>query len=296
VEWQVIPDSATAVAALLNGEVDWLQNAATDLLDRLRTARRGVDIRSLDPGGAISVMRFNHLFPPFDNPAVRRAVLSAIDQTEFMTAAMGEDRSFWYVPCGVFSPKTPMASDAGIEALTGPRDTARAKRLLAEAGYKGERVVMLGATDYPVTNALALVGADLLRRIGMNVDFQSVDWGTTIQRRASRKPLAEGGWSIFYANISGVNNFDPAGHLGLRANGDGAWFGWPKSDPIEALRAAWLEAPDLQERQRICAEIQLQAFQDVPFIPLGCQYQPSASRGLTGMRRGFIQFYDVRRA
>ena len=87
-----------------------------------------------------------------------------------------------------------------------------------------------------------------------------------------------------------------AGHLGLRGNGEAAWPGWPTSPEIEALRAAWLEAPDQPSRMKICEAIQLRAWIDVPYIPLGAQYQPNAySRNLSAPRIGFVQGYDVRR-
>jgi ABC-type transport system substrate-binding protein len=159
-----------------------------------------------------------------------------------------------------------------------------------------ERVVMLGASDYASINAQSQVGAALLRKIGMNVDLRQTDWGTTVRRRGNRKPPAEGGWSIFYSNISGVNNFDPAGHLGLRGNGAGAWFGWPNSPRIEAPRTEFLFAPDVETRRRICEDIQRQAFIDVPYVPLGAQYQPTAfNKAITPPRIGFPQFYDIRR-
>ncbi len=294
VEWQVIPDASTAVSALMNGEVDWVQNPAPDLLDLIRT-NRNMKVWGLDPAGGIGVMRFNHLFPPFDNPAVRRALLGAVDQAEFMTAAAGNDRSLWKDRVGVFSPGTPMATEAGIEVLTGPREPAAVRQALAAAGYRNERVVMLGASDYPATNGPALVGADALRQVGMNVDFQQVDWGTTIQRRASKQQPDKGGWNIFFTYLNGTNNFDPAGQLGLRGNGADAWFGWPTAPKLEALRTEWFEAPDAAAQKRICEQIQVQFWQDVPYIPLGCLYAPTAHhRGLTGMRNGFVQFYDVK--
>jgi peptide/nickel transport system substrate-binding protein len=274
--------------------VDWAQNPAPDLLDMIRANPR-MKVWNLDPAGGIAIMRFNHLYPPFDNPAIRRALLGAIDQAEFMTAAAGTDRSLWKDNVGVFSPDTPMASTVGLEELTGPRDFAAVRRALEEAGYKGTPVVMLGASDYPATNGPALVGADTLRKVGMNVDFQQVDWGTTIQRRASKQPPDKGGWNIFYTYLNGTNNFDPAGHLGIRGNGGDAWFGWPTAPKLEALRAAWFEAPDQAAQKAICERIQAQFWQDVPYIPLGCLYAPTAhNKGLVGMRNGFVQFYDVR--
>jgi peptide/nickel transport system substrate-binding protein len=295
VEWHVIPDAATAVNALVNGEVDWVQQPAADLLPVIRANARLTTIL-LEPGGSLALMRFNHLYPPFDNPAIRRALLWGIDQAEFETASLGEDRSLWKDNVGFFSPGTPMANSAGMEVLTAPRDLDRVRRELKAAGYDNRPVVMLGATDYPALQGLALVGADLLRKVGMNVDFQSVDWGTTVQRRNSRKPPAEGGWNIFYSSITGVNNFDPAGHLGLRGNGAAAWPGWPTSPEIEALRAAWLEAPTQEDRKRICERIQLRAWIDVPYIPLGSQYQPNAyTKSISTPRIGFVQGYDVKR-
>ena len=195
----------------------------------------------------------------------------------------------------MFSPGTPMATEAGIEVMASKRDLTRCKRELEAAGYKGERVVLLGASDYPTTNAMALVAADALKRVGMNVDFQAVDWGTVVQRRASKNPPDKGGWNVFFTYLNGTNNFDPAGQLGIRGNGAKAWFGWPDLPKLEQLRDAWFDAPDLAAQKQICEQIQLQVWQDVPYIPLGCTYFPTAWRkGLTGMRIGFPQFYDVR--
>ena len=172
----------------------------------------------------------------------------------------------------------------------------KGKQLLKESGYKGERVVMLGAVDYPASNARSLVGVDLLKRLGMNVDYQAVDWGTTIQRRAKKDPIDKGGWSIFFTDLTGTNNFDPAAHLGLRANGDRAWFGWPDNPKIEALRSAWFDARGLEEQKAICAELQVEFMKAPAHMPLGCNYLPTAfSKSITGVRMGFPQFYDVRR-
>ena len=294
VEWHVIPDGSTAVNALMSGEVDWVQNPAVDLLPVLRGNAR-IQFRP-DVIGGISIMRFNCLHPPFDNPAIRRALLGAIDQAEFMTASMGEDRLLWKDRVGLFTPGTPLASEAGLEKLIGPRDLARVRAEIVAAGYKGERVVMLGAVDYPASNARALVGVDLLKRLGMNVDYQAVDWGTTIQRRAKKDPVDKGGWSIFFTDLTGTNNFDPAANLGLRANGGRAWFGWPDNPKIEALRAAWFDAADLGEQKRICEALQVEFMNAPAHMPLGCNYLPTAfTRGITPVRMGFPQFYDVKR-
>ena len=295
VEWQVIPDAGTAANALASGEVDWWQSPTPDLQGMLR-GKPGIATQVLDPGGGLGCLRFNHLYPPFDNAAVRRALLGAVDQTEVMTAVAGDERALWKDHVGVFSPGTPMATDVGTDAVVGRRDFAAVRRALAAAGYAGEKVTFLDPTDYPATHAMALVMADAFTKCGLNVDLVSTDWGTLVQRRSSRKPPAEGGWNVFVTYLNGTNNLDPASQLGLRGNGDGAWFGWATAPRLEELRARWFEAPDLAAQQRICAEIQRQFFVDVPYLPLGAYYEATATRGLQGMRMGFPQFYDVQRA
>ena len=63
--------------------------------------------------------------------------------------------------------------------------------------------------------------------------------------------------------------------------------GWPDSPRIEELRRAWLDAGDLAEQRRIAAELQMQVWRDVPFIPMGEYWQTTAYRkGLTGIIPG----------
>jgi peptide/nickel transport system substrate-binding protein len=292
VVWNIIPDQATAAAALTAGEIDWLEYTNNDLrpmLDRNRALRtRLVDDLTT------TILRFNWLQPPFDNPAIRRALLGMVVQSDFMTAAYGDDPAAWVANAGFFTSNSPMASKAGMEALGSRRDMAKVKRDLAAAGYAGEKVVLLQAADYPSLKALAEVAADELRQVGINVDVQSGDWGTVSTRRANRGPLDKGGWSIFVTGLG--NALDPGGHLGLRANGAKAWFGWPDSPRLEALRQDWIAAPDVRAQAAICADIQRQAFLDVPCIPLGEYRGLTAHRAdLSGFAQGAPLFFGVKR-
>jgi peptide/nickel transport system substrate-binding protein len=136
IEWRIIPDAATASAALQSGEVDWWETPLADLLPLLRRDRN-ITLEQMNPLGDIGILRFNHLHKPFDNPEVRRAVASAMSQGDYMQAVVGEDSTLWK-HAGFFTPGTPMASDVGLEAMKGPRDLEAAKRALAAAGYNGE--------------------------------------------------------------------------------------------------------------------------------------------------------------
>jgi len=294
VEWHVQPDYATKAAAMQAGEMDWWENPPADLLPLLRKANITVEIT--DRTGTPFLLRPNHLYPPFDKPAVRRALLGAIDQSAYMIAMQGEDTSLWSVPCGFFPPVSPLASNAGMSVLTGKRDYAAVKKALEAAGYQGEKVVLMGATDQPANYPLAEIAADMLKRVGVNVDYQATDWGMVVQRRALTKPPADGGWNLFCTGFSGLDFFTPASHLPLRGNGRGAWFGWPEDPKIEALREAWFNAPDVAAQKKVGEEAQLQAFENVPYYPLGLAQLPTAFLpAITGVPEGFPIFWNVRR-
>ena len=287
---RVIPDASTATASLQKGEVDWLGDVSPDLSPLLkRDPNLVVQVNDLIGGEAI--LRFNALHPPFNNPAVRRAVLPAINQAEFMSAAFGDDRTLWRDKVGVWSHGKPMSTDVGVEVMAG--DIAKARRLLAETDYKGETIIMLAAADYPLLSACAQVGADLFRRIGFKVDLQTMDFGTQTVRRANKAPPAQGGWNAFFNLFNGFNRFDPAAHLGITSS----WAGWPKIPEIEALRDVWFDAPDLAGRQKVARDIQTLVWRDVPYAPVGSFYSVTAfKKNLVGVQRHGANFFNVRRA
>ncbi|WP_370688662.1 ABC transporter substrate-binding protein [Roseomonas sp. GC11] len=295
VEWHVLPDPSTAAAALRAGEVDWWEAPPFDLLPAL-ARDRAIRTAVPDPTGYIGTMRLNHLHPPFNNPALRRALLPALRQADFMQAVAGEVADGWRDGVGFFCPDTPMASTAGLEALTAPRDLERARRDVAASGYRGEKAVLLAPSDFPTLKALGDVAADLLQRLGIQVDYQSLDWGSTLSRLTKMEPVEQGGWSVFSTYWAGMDQLDPAVHSSLRANGRAGPRGWPSSEKLEALRAAWMEQSDQGERIRIAAEMQRQAFEDVPYLPLGQLLTRTAWKGLTAPPHGFALFWQIRPA
>jgi peptide/nickel transport system substrate-binding protein len=115
-----------------------------------------------------------------------------------------------------------------------------------------------------------------LRKLGLNVELATSDWGTLVTRRASKKPIAEGGWNVFGTDFLGAEMLNPWLNPPLPANGDKAWFGWPKDDVLEALRNDWLHENDSEVRQEIAGKIQKRAFESVPYIPTG-QYSPKTA-------------------
>lgn len=295
VEWHIDPDQTSACEALQTGEFDWVEYPLDDLMPTLRRDRN-ITVRNIGTLGYWGILRPNCIYPPFDNPAIRRALLGAIDQREFMTAAIGTDQSKWHVPTGYFPPGSPMASDVGLTALTGPRDLVRVRNDIEAAGYRGEKVVVIVPASLWRVKMFSEVAADMLRKVGMNVDEQVLDAASWARRLVSRAPPEQGGWNLFCTSLQGLDALTPASHFALRGNGDQAFAGWPTSPRLEELRDRWLDAPDPRTRRMIAAEIQAQAFIDVPYYPLGTYYPATAFRSdLTGVLDGQAIFWNVRR-
>lgn len=302
VEWHIMPDATTASAALQAGEIDWWEQPTADLFPFFMrgAAARNVQVDIINNSGLIGIFRPNHLTAPFNNPAVRRAVLTAINQMDFMTAVIGDAgvpgrANLRREGIGYFAPEGPSASNVGLEKLRKNIDAARAE--LQAAGAMGARLLLMNATDLASINAASLVGADLFRRMGFNVDLASTDWGTMVARRGSRNQIEQGGWSGFFTFWSGVDHWNPASHAAIRGNGAASWPGWPTIPALETQRDAWFNAPNDAAALAATTEMQRIAFEEVPYVPTGMYYQPTAyRRNLTGILKGQPPlFWNVRR-
>jgi peptide/nickel transport system substrate-binding protein len=290
VEWVYIPDPATTMNALANGEVDIWETPAVDMVPLMRT-NENIVIDVIDPLGTQGWLRFNHLHPPFDNPKIRQAVAMGINQETYMQAIVG-DPSLYTLCKAFFMCNSPNESTAGDQGYyEGNMEKARA--MLKEAGYDGTKVVMMQPTDIPLLNNATLVTAQFLRDMGFNLEVQAMDWSTLTSRRAEQKPVSEGGWSIFHTYSTGADTNSPVLHAGVGAGGPGrAWFGWPNDKKIEDLRDAYAREADPAKKKAIVDELQARAFEVVPFVNYGQWFQPMAWRkGLEGVLVSPVPFF-----
>ena len=296
VEWNIQPDPATAAAALQQNEVDWIEQPLIDLVPMLKKSP-GVTVKVVDPGGWVMFMAINHLYPPFDNAEIRRAIWLVLDQKAYIDSVVGDQQELGRTPNGFFSPSMPMASEVGLDILRGPRNVAKAREIVANSGYKGEPVVILAPTDQATQGQMPLVTRDMFLSMGLKVDLQSMDWGSVVARRASQKPPSEGGWHVFISVGSSLTAANPGSFLPLRGSGRQGWFGWATDPRLEELREAWFDAPDLASQRAIAEKVQLQALESVPFVPLGHMQQPAAFRSdiVDILPTAFPVFWNVRR-
>ncbi len=286
VEWITMPDAQTAVNALQSGDIDFMEVPPFDLLPALE-GNPDLKVETLNKFGFQTLGRMNFVLPPFDNVKVRRAALLAMNQKDVLDALVGNAK--YYQTCGAFFVcGTPLATEAGGETLVKGGGMAEAKKALAESGYDGTPIVIMAPGDVVTLKAQPIVAAQLLREAGFKVDLQATDWQTVVTRRASQKPVKEGGWNMFFTNWVAADVMNPAVNVSIGGRGkNGGWFGWAEDAKIEQLKEAFVRASSSDEQKKIAAEIQKEAYDQVIYIPLGQYTQPSAWRkSLTGVLDG----------
>ena len=286
VEWLYLPDSNSAVAALKNREVDLIEQLPPDFIAPLR-ADPGVHVGA--SGAYQGFMVMNHLHPPFDNVKVRQALMLAVNQERFV-AGMGYPPDLRIRHCPTyFICGSANETDAGSQPYR-TADVARAKKMLADSGYKGEKVLLLVPTDVPYLNAEALVAAQTLRSIGFNVDTNNMDWASVGARRAKKDAPDAGGWSM-YLTVAGEFDVDsPITNAYLSAACGNSLPGWPCDKDLDDLRNAWLRETDPARRREALDAFQRRAFEAVPYINVGQYSAAFAARrelkNVEGMQRG----------
>lgn len=295
VQWVSMTDQMTAVNALQNGEVDFIQQVPFDLLPMVE-ANSDVKVEVLDKLGNWTYYRFNHLHPPFNNELLRQAAMHAVGQDDVLKALVGNPK--YYKPCpAIFGCDTPYASSYGQDVVV-PSNIEKAKELLKEANYDGTPVIVLHPTDLAMVSVQPVVIASALRKAGFKVDLKTMDWQTVVTQQGNQKPASEGGWDIFSTYSTLATSGNPFGNTTVAANGTKAWAGWPDVPEIEALRLEFARATDPTERKGITDKIQKLAIDKGVVGPLGQFTVPAAySRKLSGILPSPITvFWNIEKA
>ncbi|MCW3149328.1 ABC transporter substrate-binding protein [Stutzerimonas stutzeri] len=286
VEWRYYPAQQDAVQKLIDGKVDYVESPSTRLVS-LMEGNPDITVASTDPLGNVAMARFNHQQAPFDNPGVRRAVLMAMQQDAYMSAALGDER-YWRNCYSVFPCGTPLANEAGSEVMK-QGDLTAAKQALKDAGYDGTPVVLLNPTDTPVMAAFTQVTADLLQQLGMVVEVRDMDWAALLEQRENRASVADGGWSMFHTWWNAVDLIDTSA-IAFSGDAKSGWFGWAEDAELEQLRAKAAKASGA-EKAALAAQIQQRLWDIGAFAVLGQFFEPVAFRAdLQGITSP-MQFY-----
>jgi len=275
VEWRVMPDGQTAVNALRAGEVDMVEDTASDLLSVV-SKDPNVRMVAQNPLGNQYVFRFNATAKPFDNPKIRQALFYAFNQEDFLKGVHG-DPQYYKVCKALFICGTPLATEAG---MTGKLESnfKKAREMLAEAKYDGTPIVLMHSTDLQVLTNLAPVAKSLMERAGFKVDMQSMDWQSVVARRAKKDAPTAGGWHAFLTSWVAADVLNPVGTAFLNSSCDKALFGWPCDEQMEKLRDEFARATDPAKQKAVAEQVQLRYLEVPTHIHLGQWYKPVALR------------------
>jgi peptide/nickel transport system substrate-binding protein len=271
-----IADPQTTMSALINGEIDFWENPNIDFLPLLEKAKGVKLLKTGKYGTNAGFIRLNHLHPPFNNVKARQAMYHLINQEDFLRAIVG-DPKYYRVCHGLLTCGGPYENDGGT-AFMKEYNPKKALQLLKEAGYKGEPITVLATTDHNTITPATQVLIQAMREAGINVDAQSMDWGSVVSRRAKKEPPAQGGWNIFHTWTTAFDIVNPAVNAFINSSGDKAWFGWPTSEAMEKLRTDWAREPDQAKQKKMAEQIQLLAYDEVPHVSWGQFIAPSAFR------------------
>ena len=276
VELLAIPDVATQVAALTTGEVDYLERVPAENLPTLER-NRAVRVQVTSPYGFQGVLRFNHRAPPFDDVRVRRAVMLAVNQQDYLDASAAraefQRRCLSMYGCG-----TPLETVAGMPAAP---DLEAARRALRETGIDLSRpITILHPADAPGIAALGLVSQGLLTQLGFRVELATMDLNTWFGRR--NRPE---GWHLFHTTNTVPDMQSPLQNPFML--GDGSFAGWPVDAGLERLRAEFAATPT----RELAAAIHARAAEAGFYMPLGQFTAASAWRAeLQGVLPGPAMF------
>ena len=174
VRFLVIPDEAAAKAALIAGNIDILPDARSRDVPDLRA--RGYTIDSA-PTMDLQAVLLQTRDPVFSDVRMRRAVALAIDVPELVRAVTeGSARaSRSPIPPGS-SFFTPAMGEVPA------RNLAEARRLAAEAGYRGQPIKILTTRRYEAFYEIAVLVQDMAREAGINFELEVLEWATQLDR------------------------------------------------------------------------------------------------------------------
>ena len=249
------PDVAVRVAGVQSGEYHFAQQIKQDQYERLKQVP-GLEMGIIKPA-AWSTAVLNHKQGLMTDKRLRQAVQAALDMEPIMAAAFG-DKAFYRVDPSLMHQEQPQwHSKAGAEYYN-QKNPDKARKLLKEAGYRGQPVRWITTKEYDYMYKHALVAKQQLDAVGFNVDLQVVDWATLVQRRNKAELF-----DIFSTAIT--FNPEPGLNTGVQCN----WPGWWCFDDKEKWLDSVQRETDPRKRKVMWDKVQQLFYEDVGRIKFG---------------------------
>jgi len=251
-EIQFIPvlDQSTRLNAVEGGEYDFSDFIAGDEYSRLKD---NPSLQALPSALRASfVFFFNKRAGIMKDVKMREAVLTALDMAPMLIVDKGDEK-FWGINPGLVLKESIWWSDIGKE-MYNQGDIEKAKMLLQESGYKGEKIVWMVSAESDMT----LVAKKQLEKAGFNIDLQTMEFATMSERRNNPEL-----WDVFTTGMTW--QADPS-MLTILTPGYPGWWESPKF--IDLLDKFNTEL-DFDKRYKVMEEIQELFYTEIPAIKVG---------------------------
>jgi peptide/nickel transport system substrate-binding protein len=276
---RIVPEPGSRVAGLRTGELQGVEDIPTRSVAELK-GDKNITLTPLY-NWWIQMAVPNTSAVPTDNLAFRRAVQAALDMDEIMDAATDGN---YRLNVGLQYPNQPAYTDVGKETYN-QHDAALAKKYLAEAGYKGEPVVLLTNKDYASMYNAALVMAEQLKAVGVKAELKVMDWPTSTQMAKT----SNSGWNYAF---TGWGSETAVGALGIMQDLIPPSMQFMPKDPNgdPDLNAAYLDMTqkvDPKERQAAWVRAQKIALERAYVLPFGAL---TKMQGVRANVQGFTPF------
>lgn len=258
IDFMPVPDAGTRVAGVRAGDYDYAASIPGDLYEELKN---DPSVKTILNGGPIFGLVFmnSKAGPLMDNPALRRAIQTALDKTPALRVAIGPE-GLWKAN-GSFMPEgNTWYTEAGTENFS-KGDSEAARAMAEKAGYDGEPIKFMVSTNYAFHYDTAIVYTKQLAEAGFNIDLQVYDWATLVEKRAQPDQ-----WDMFFTHHGFVP--DPILISVLNENYPG-WWATPEK---KALTEKFITTSDPEERKKIWSELQALIYEQVPVMKTGDVY------------------------
>lgn len=171
VRFVIIPDDSATKAALLSGGIDIISDVSNTDVAEL-SANKTVKLDKAQ-GMGLNVFLFQTRDPLLSDVRIRRALELSLDYTE-IAAVVTEGQA---EPGHSVIPR-PSAFFKTAQAEIPSRNIEEAKKLLAEAGYKGQPIEWITSKQYPALFDTAVLAQAMASEAGINLDIKVLDWAT----------------------------------------------------------------------------------------------------------------------
>ena len=278
VTFRIVTEPSARIAGLQTGELQGVEDVpATSVKDLKGNA--AITLLPL-PNWWIQITLPNVQKPPTDNLQFRQAVEAVLNMDEIMDAATDGN---YKLNVGFQYPGRPGYTDAG-KATYNLHDTARAKALLAQSGYKGEPVTILTNKDYTSMYNAAVVQAEQMKAIGINAELKVVDWPTSIQMYLR----GDTGWNFMHTGWGTQPALGALSTMAFFAPPNAAYRPAAGKDDPDVVKL-WNDMNNLDEAGRQDAFVKLQALvlERAYAIPFGAMTKVQAVRSNV---KGFVPF------